>query len=140
MGGVPDILLLDAEGVLKVMDFGVARLAEGATTLTRVGSIVGTPAYMSPEQLLGTAVDARSDLYSVGVVLYECLTGRLPLDAPSTIFLIAKVLNVEPRPVLELNDDVPEALSALIARLLAKEPERRLPTAAVLGEELSRLT
>jgi len=101
---------------------------------------VGTPAYMSPEQLLGDAVDARSDLYSVGVVLYECLTGRLPLDARSTVSLIAKVLNVEPRPVVEVNDDVPEPLSALIVRLLVKQPDSRVQSALQLSEELSRLS
>jgi CheY-like chemotaxis protein len=135
----PGNLLLDSEGALKVMDFGVARLAEGTTTLTQAGSIVGTPAYMSPEQLLGEGVDARCDLYSVGVVLYECLTGRLPLNAKSTVSLIAKVLNVEPRPVVELNGDVPEPLSALIARLLVKEPDARVRSAAQLVEELSCL-
>jgi DNA-binding response OmpR family regulator/tRNA A-37 threonylcarbamoyl transferase component Bud32 len=136
----PGNLLLDSDGALKVMDFGVARLAEGTTTLTQAGAIVGTPAYMSPEQLLGETADARSDLYSVGVVLYECLTGQLPLDAGSTISLIAKVLNVEPRPVVELNVDVPETLSALVSRLLAKQPESRVPTASALSEELTRLS
>jgi DNA-binding response OmpR family regulator/tRNA A-37 threonylcarbamoyl transferase component Bud32 len=136
----PANLLLDSEGALKVMDFGVARLAEGTTTLTQAGSIVGTPAYMSPEQLLGEDVDARCDLYSVGVVLYECLTGRLPLDARSTVSLIAKVLNVEPRPVMEVNDNVPEPLSELIVRLLVKEPESRVQSAVQLSEELSRLS
>jgi DNA-binding response OmpR family regulator len=136
----PGNLLLDADGVLKVMDFGVARLAEGSTTLTQAGSIIGTPAYMSPEQLLGEAPDARTDLYSVGVVLYECLAGQLPLDAASTISLIGQVLNVEPRPVIELNDDVPEALSALIARLLSKEADSRVQSATSLAEQLSRLS
>jgi eukaryotic-like serine/threonine-protein kinase len=72
----PQNLLLDAFGTLKVSDFGVARLAQRANTLTQAGMVVGTPTYMAPEQLLEEGADARSDLYSVGVVLYECLTGR----------------------------------------------------------------
>jgi CheY-like chemotaxis protein len=135
----PQNLLLDADGVLKVMDFGVARLAERTTTLTEAGLIVGTPAYMSPEQLLSESTEASSDLYSAGVVLYECLTGKLPFEAESTISLIGKVLNVEPSPPLEINADIPAALSALILDLLAKKPEERLGSAKELRERLSQI-
>ena len=94
----PQNLLLDPDGVLKVMDFGIARLAERTTGNTEVGMAVGTPAYMSPEQLLSDEVDGRSDLYAMGLVLYECLTGRLPFEAKSPIALISRVLTEAPPP------------------------------------------
>lgn len=136
----PQNLLLDADGVLKIMDFGIARLAERASGLTEVGAIVGTPAYMAPEQLLSEAVDARSDLYAVGVVLYECLTGRRPFEAPSTIALIAKLLKDEPVAPATLNPEVPPALSALIMRLLAKRPDERPRSAAEVRDLLAELS
>jgi serine/threonine-protein kinase len=130
----PQNLLLDGDGVLKVMDFGVARLARGAPGRTEAGIVVGTPAYMAPEQLMAEAVDARSDLYAAGVVLYECLTGRLPHAPGSLMSLIAKMLHEEPEPPISLNPAIPPALSALILRLLAKEPQDRIQS----GEDLSR--
>ena len=136
----PENLLLDGAGVLKVMDFGIARLAERTDALTQVGALIGTPDYMSPEQLLDETVDLRSDLYATGVVLYECLTGRLPLEAKSPISLIAKLLHEEPRPPSALNTKVPPALSALVVRLLAKKPDDRPPSAAELGDLLSQIT
>ena len=135
----PQNLLLDADGVLKVMDFGVARLVEHTTVLTQAGMVVGTPAYMSPEQLLAEDVDGRSDLFAAGVVLYECLTGRLPFEAPSPISLIAKLLHDEPEPPEALNPDVPPALSALVLRLLAKKAEERPRDAAELKGLLAQL-
>ena len=122
------------------MDFGIARLAERTDALTQVGIVVGTPDYMSPEQLLAETVDVRTDLYSAGVVLYECLTGRLPFVAKSPIALIAKLLNEEPVPPSTLNAEVPPALSALVARLLAKGPDDRPRSAAELGDLLSQIT
>ncbi|UCF19270.1 MAG: protein kinase [Gemmatimonadota bacterium] len=135
----PQNLLLDADAVLKVMDFGVARLAERSSTRTEAGLIIGTPAYMSPEQLLAEPTDARSDLYSVGVVMYECLTGTLPFQANSTISLIGKVLNVEPSPPNVINLEVSPALSILILELLAKKPEERLGSARELRERLAQI-
>ncbi|OGT95118.1 MAG: hypothetical protein A2083_08750 [Gemmatimonadetes bacterium GWC2_71_9] len=135
----PQNLLLDADGVLKVMDFGVARLVEHTAMLTQAGMVVGTPAYMSPEQLLAEAVDGRSDLYSAGVVLYECLTGRLPFEANSPISLIAKVLHDEPAPPATLNADIPPALSALVLRLLGKRPDDRPHGAGDLARLLAQL-
>lgn len=132
----PQNLLLDGEGVLKVMDFGVARLAERSAGLTQAGLIVGTPAYMSPEQLTGEEVDARSDLYSVGAVLYECLTGSLPLEAPTVMALFAKVLSEEPVRPSKLVEGIPPALDELVMVLLAKRPEDRVESAAALAERL----
>ncbi|HXY18490.1 MAG TPA: protein kinase [Gemmatimonadales bacterium] len=134
----PQNLLLDPQGVLKVMDFGVARLVERTTVLTQAGMVVGTPAYMSPEQLLAEDVDGRSDLYSAGVVLYECLTGRLPFEANSPISLIAKLLHDDPEPPAALNGDIPPALSALVLRLLAKKPDERPRSAAELSGLLAQ--
>ena len=135
----PQNLLLDADGVLKVMDFGVARLAERSNNLTEAGLILGTPSYMPPEQLLGDSVDARCDLYAVGVILYECLTGRLPFEAQSTISLIAKVLNDQPAAPNTLQDDVPPAFSSLVMALLSKRADDRIQTAPELAERLAGL-
>ena len=133
----PQNLLLDAEGVLKVMDFGIARLTERTSGLTEVGLVVGTPAYMSPEQLLADQLDARSDLYSTGLVLYECLTGRLPFEAKSTVGLIGKILSQQPPSPAALNPEIPPALSSLIARLIARAPEERVQSAQELAKLLS---
>lgn len=135
----PQNLLLDAAGVLKVMDFGVARLAERTTSITEAGLAVGTPAYMPPEQLMAEAVDARSDLYAAGVVLYECLTGKTPFEAPSVMVLVKKLLTEDPRSPAELNPDVPPALAALVLRLLAKVPEERVQSARDLEQQLLSL-
>jgi CheY-like chemotaxis protein len=135
----PQNLLVDEAGVLKVMDFGVARLAERSTANTEAGLVLGTPAYMPPEQLMGEQVDARSDLYAAGVVLYECLTGQLPFQAGSVISLVAKLLKEDARPPQEVNPEIPPALSALVLRLLAKAPEDRVQTAVDLGTQLAAL-
>ena len=135
----PENALLDSEGVLKVMDFGIARLAESSTSRTQAGMIVGTPAYMSPEQLIGEEIDPRSDLYALGVVLYECLTGRAPFTAPSVVALIGKVLATEPQPPGEHATDIPPAFAALVMQLLAKSPDARPATATVLLEQLAEL-
>jgi DNA-binding response OmpR family regulator len=135
----PQNLLLDGDGVLKVMDFGVARLAERTDGVTETGMVVGTPAYMAPEQLLDEDVDARSDLYAVGVVLYECLTGRLPFEANSPVALIAKLLRDDPIAPASLQDGIPPALSSLILRLLAKGPAERVGSALELQQRLARI-
>ncbi|MCH7934879.1 MAG: protein kinase [Gemmatimonadetes bacterium] len=137
----PANLLLDEAGVLKVMDFGVACLAERTGSRKRgTGMIVGTPAYMAPEQLLGGDVDARSDLYSAGVVLYECLTGRLPFEADDLTSLTMKVLEEHPPSPSVVSKDVPPSFSALVLRLLALEPDRRLGSAAELADQLEHIT
>ena len=135
----PQNLLLDDAGVLKVMDFGVARLAENTAGNTQAGMIVGTPMYMAPEQLAAETVDARADLYSVGVVLFEILTGEMPINAPTVMGLFTKVLSEPPKRPGSVVDGVPPGLDELVLQLLAKRADDRVPSAAVLVERLQAL-
>ncbi|MEA3246050.1 MAG: protein kinase, partial [Gemmatimonadota bacterium] len=135
----PENALIDGTGTLKVLDFGIARLAEATSTRTQAGIILGTPAYMAPEQLVGEEIDARTDLYALGVVIYECLTGRPPFGAPSAVALIGKVLTSEAATPSALVDDVPPAVSSLVMRLLAKAPGERPASANALIELLAEL-
>jgi serine/threonine protein kinase len=133
----PDNILLDREsGRAMVTDFGIARaMQEGADSrLTATGVAIGTPAYMSPEQAAGDRViDGRSDLYSLGVVGYQMLTGELPFKASSTASMLMKHITEQPRPVSELRPEVPPDLAAAVMTLLEKEPERRFPSATALS-------
>jgi serine/threonine-protein kinase len=129
----PQNLLVDPSGFLKVMDFGIARLAEHRSepgqALTAAGVVVGTPQYMAPEQLFGEAVDGRADLYATGAVLFECVTGRPVFEAPSLVALLARHLeDAAPNP-RSLNPEVPDSLSVVILRALARRPDDRWPSA-----------
>lgn len=137
----PQNMVVERDGTLKVMDFGIARLAERAPSagLTQAGMVVGTPEYMAPEQLLGDDLDPRTDLYAVGVVLYECLTGRLPFEAPTPLALVARVLEETPRAPTELVSDVPPVLSELVMRAMSRDAAARPASAAALHAELDRL-
>jgi len=134
----PDNILLDRDsGHALVTDFGIARAAEADSRLTATGITVGTPAYMSPEQGMGDRdVDGRSDIYSLGVVAYQVLTGSLPFRANNTPAMIMKHVSETPRPVRELRRDVPPALAAAIERALAKDPDDRFPDAAAFRDAL----
>jgi eukaryotic-like serine/threonine-protein kinase len=131
-------ILLSETGDVKVTDFGIARAAS-ATTTSRPNLILGTAGYMSPEQAKGEPVGPQSDLYSLGVVLYEMLTGELPYSAEDPIALAMKHVNEQPRSPREVNPRVPEALDALTMKLLAKTPEERYASAAELADDLERL-
>ena len=133
----PQNLLLDANGVLKVMDFGVARLRGVSTGVTEIGQLVGTPQYMAPEQLLGEDFDERVDLFAMGVVLFECLTGRLPFEGTNVMSIIARLMRDEAPSPSSLNPDVSEDVSALVLRLLSKEPTGRPATASDVVRQLS---
>lgn len=136
----PHNLMLQPDGVLKVMDFGVARLVRRTTAgVTQVGMVVGTPEYMAPEQLLDEEIDERADLYATGVVLYECLTGRRPIESDSVVSLIAKILSEDPQPPAVINSDVPPELSDVVMQLLAREREQRPRSAAELHDMLGRI-
>jgi HAMP domain-containing protein/predicted Ser/Thr protein kinase len=134
----PQNMVVQGDGVLKVMDFGIARLVSRPSESghTRAGMVVGTPEYMAPEQLMGDELDARADLYATGVVLYECLVGRVPHTADTPITLIARVLEEEPQPPSAVHPDIPQALSDLVLRALAKDREKRPRSAAELHERL----
>src|SRR5213080_4605623 len=137
----PQNIVVEPSGFLKVMDFGIARLANPpqGKGLTEAGMSIGTPDYMSPEQLSGAELDPRSDLYSAGVVLFECLTGRVPFEADTTWALVAKHLEEEPPNPRTLNADVPEALAIVILKAMAKDREKRFPTAAEMFDALARI-
>ena len=123
----PHNVIVDDEGRAKVTDFGIARA--GASDMTETGSIMGTAQYLSPEQAQGHPVDARSDLYSVGVVLYELLTGRVPFDAESAVTIALKQVSEEPVPPSEYNAAVSDQLEDVVMRALQKDPAYRFADA-----------
>jgi len=137
----PQNMVVESDGTLKVMDFGIARLATrpAQAGLTQAGMVIGTPEYMAPEQLLGDELDARADVYSAGVVLYECLTGRLPFEAPTPIALISRVLEETPPAPRALHADIPETLSALVLRAMARDRDARIASAKALNDALEQV-
>ena len=133
----PHNVLLTASGDAKVADFGIARAASEAS-LSDGSLVLGTAKYMSPEQAMGDRVGPESDLYSLGVVLYEMLTGEVPFEADSSVGVAMKHVTEPPRPPKEANPGIPEALNGVVLRLLQKRPENRYPGAAELVEDLRR--
>jgi tRNA A-37 threonylcarbamoyl transferase component Bud32 len=132
-----NILLAGEEAVPKLADFGIAMIDRPeATQLTQHGQMLGTPRYMSPEQVRGERADARSDLFSLGVTFYELLTGSRAFPGDSLVTLTSQILTYEPRPVRELAPDVPEAVAAIVQRLLAKDAAARFQSAAELKAAL----
>jgi eukaryotic-like serine/threonine-protein kinase len=138
----PDNVMLVSRGeqtdVVKVLDFGIAKLAleESGRALTQMGSVFGTPEYMSPEQASGQAVDYRTDFYSLGIVLYQMLTGRLPFVADEAIAILAQQITADPP---SLPDSIPQPVDALVKHLMAKDAERRPLSAEVLCAQIDEL-
>ena len=133
----PHNVIVDAEGRVKVTDFGIARA--GASQMTEVGSIIGTAQYLSPEQAKGAPVDQTSDLYSVGIVLYELLTGKVPFSGDSPVEIAMKHISAVPEPPSAHRPDVPEDLDLIVLRALGKTPEERYPSAEAMDEDLGRV-
>jgi serine/threonine protein kinase len=145
----PENIMVRKDGIVKVLDFGLAKLTEvqdsssEATTMalvnTEPGSVLGTPAYMSPEQATGREVDARSDIWSFGVVLYEMIAAHQPFDGTSKSHIIVAILDREPTPITHFAPEVPEALELVITEALAKDVEERCQTAKEMLGKLRRL-
>ena len=134
----PNIMVLP-NGVVKLMDFGIARAAEGADPATQGGQAVGTPYYMSPEQAVGRELDARSDIYSVGVVLYELFSGTRPIGGRDSGEVMRCHVSFEPKHVTLLRPDLPDLLARVLMACLAKSPAQRPPTANDLYGALQRV-
>ena len=123
----PANIMLTPDRHVKIADFGIARIEQ--SSMTQAGTMMGTPAYMSPEQFMGATVDARTDVYAAGVVLYQLLTGERPFEGTLTT-IMQKVLNTAPLPPSQLSVVAPRALDAVVLRAMAKRPEDRYASAA----------
>src|SRR5262249_29513276 len=140
----PANILLEGEpgasatgGRVKITDFGLARAADDST-LTQSGVVAGTPDYMSPEQARGETLDARTDLFSLGSVLYALGTGQPPIHAGDTMAILHRVCEETPTPIREINPEIPDWLAAIIEKLHAKDPAQRFQSAAEVTELLQR--
>lgn len=129
----PGNILFTADNQPVLSDFGIAHLQEGAVRLTATGGIIGSPAYMSPEQAAGKTVDARSDIYSLGVVLFELATNRVPFESESPTAVLLKHVQEAPPPPTSLNPNLPQAAAAVILKALAKDPATRFGSAGDLA-------
>jgi eukaryotic-like serine/threonine-protein kinase len=134
----PGNIMLTSDGEVKVMDFGIARTSTG-DTLTQTAAVLGTASYLSPEQAQGQPVDARSDLYSLGCVLYEMTTGRSPFSGDSPVAIAYKHVKDDPVAPSRINPDVPSDLESVILKSMAKNPANRYQTAAEMRQDLGRL-
>ena len=133
----PHNVIVDGDGRVKVADFGIARA--GASQMTEAGSIIGTAQYLSPEQARGAPVDQTSDLYSVGIVLYELLTGNVPFNGDTPVEIAMKHLSQTPEPPSSRRRDVPADLDYVVLRALAKDPAERYRSAEEMDADLDRI-
>jgi hypothetical protein len=126
-------VLIDNDALLKIVDFGVAAAqSQGDTQLTKTGYVIGSPKYMAPEQILGKKVDERADIYSLGVIMYELLTGRVPFEGPEA-FVLGQILFVEPPPPSRYRPDLDPRLEAICLKAMAKNLDRRFATMGELA-------
>ena len=136
-----NIMVVGRDDVVKLMNFGMARLreAEELPRLTGVGAIFGTPAYMAPEQVEGGDIDARTDIYAFGIVLYEMLTNVVPFRAPTPVAVLMKHVKEIPAPLKDLRPDIPAPLEHLVMQALEKKPDRRWAQMTEIAEALRKL-
>ena len=131
----PQNVMVDAQGKCCVMDFGIARSMDAAS-MTRTGALLGTPTYMSPEQAQGLKVDARSDLYTLGIIFYELLTGKPPFEADNPMATLLRRVQEKPTPAIEVEPSIPKPVNDMVMKLLATKPEDRYQTASEIVAEL----
>lgn len=134
----PDNILLDSEGYALLTDFGIAKIVQTESKMTLTGSLVGTPAYMSPEQAQGLPAEPRSDIYSLGIVIYEMLTGRQPFTADTPMQVLIKHMNEPLVPLSSVVPGLPPMLDAVLNQALTKSPERRYASAVAFAEDFAR--
>lgn len=132
----PANIVITKSGVAKITDFGIAHMPSGSRTMA--GMVMGSPKYMSPEQVIGKPVDGRSDIFSLGAVLYEMLTGASPVDGDNISAIMYRILNEMPAPPHTLNSSIPEAFDWIIAKALAKHPDDRYQTAREFADDIRR--
>jgi len=135
----PANVMLEAGDLVKVTDFGIAKPLDAADQLTATGALIGTPAYMSPEQARGEAVDGRSDLFAVGCILYEMATGQRAFGGASLTAILLKIATENPRPIAEVNPGVPAPLVTIVGRALSKDPKARYQSGGDLARDLGAL-
>ncbi|MBL8151844.1 MAG: serine/threonine protein kinase, partial [Blastocatellia bacterium] len=136
----PDNVMIETinnRETVRVLDFGIAKLKDTQQSITKTGNVVGTPHYMSPEQCNGGTVDHRTDIYSVGVMIYEMLSGQVPFTGPTPVSIVVQHVTKDATPLHELSVDIPEPLSHVIMRSLEKEPTRRQQSASEFAEQLT---
>ena len=131
----PENVIVDAQGRARLLDFGIAR-HRSSPPITGAGKMVGTPAYMSPEQALGEGAGPQSDLFALGVVLYEMLVGDYPFSGTNPLRLLKAILKDSPRPIPEDRQDIPRALRNTVFRALMKDPQDRYPNAEAMRSDL----
>jgi len=136
----PSNIMITGDKRVKVMDFGIAKLPSLSETMAMTRTVLGTPYYMSPEQISGQKVDIRSDIFSLGAVLYESLTGEKPFSGENTATLAYKIVQTDPVPPRVLNLHIPPALGAIITKAMAKDPSQRFQTPAEMLQELKLIT
>jgi serine/threonine protein kinase len=132
----PANIMVLAEGPVKITDFGIARMRANTDELTQTGMMLGSPKYMSPEQVIGKRADHRSDIFSLGVILYEMLTGAAPFNGENVTALMYQIVNFAPSAPSAVNPAVPELLDFIVAKALAKPLEERYPSAQQLAQDL----
>ena len=130
-----NIRILD-DGVVKIMDFGIAKSLDSTTSITKDGTAVGSTAYMSPEQIVGESIDARTDIFSLGVVAYELLSFRKPFEHEKLFLLLEQIVKSEAQPLREVAPEVPEPLAAVVERAMQKTPENRFASAGDMRSAL----
>jgi HAMP domain-containing protein/predicted Ser/Thr protein kinase len=135
----PQNVLIDHKGEVKLMDFGIARMAEAPEAMTQAGLIVGTPHYMSPEQVQGKQLDPRSDVYSMGVLIYEMLVGRRPFESSSLTGVLTAHITEKPKPPIELRPEIGRDINAIVMKCLEKDPKSRYSNAGELLHDLDSL-